>query len=114
MKAKKDDIPQMNTMTDCVNSLAIKGYTESFRATKSGLKALSDETIYSSSDVSIANFYRFEGQSDPSDNAIIYVLETNDGRKGLLIDAFGVDADSVINEFILQVEEIQKKTEIRH
>jgi hypothetical protein len=99
----------MNTMTDTVNKLTVQGYTETFQVTDVGLKALSDGSIFSASDLSITNFFRFEGQSDPSDNAIIYVIETNDGKKGLLIDAFGSDADAAIGKFIVEVEEIQKK-----
>lgn len=102
-------MPGMNTMTDCINRLTIAGYTENFRVTKSGLKSLSDEKIYEPSDIAITNFYRFEGHSDPSDNSIVYVIETNDGKKGMLIDAFGTDADAKINDFILQIESIEKK-----
>jgi len=99
----------MNTMTDTVNSLTSKGYTESFQVTDEGLKALTDDSIYQASHVSISNFYRFEGQSDPSDNAIVYVIETHDGKKGLLVDAFGNDADADIGKFIVEVEDIHKK-----
>ena len=109
---KKFQTPAMNTLTDCVNRLTIAGYTENFRVNKNGLKSLSDDKYYEASDISISNFYRFEGHSDPSDNAIVYVIETNDGKKGTLIDAYGNDADANIGEFIVQVEEIQKKVNI--
>jgi hypothetical protein len=36
-------------------------------------------------------------------------LETHDGKKGTLIDAYGPEADSKISDFIRQVEDIQKK-----
>ena len=53
--------------------------------------------------------YRFEGQSDPADNAIMYVVETGDGVKGTLIDAYGAYADENVNKFMSEVEEISKK-----
>ena len=55
------------------------------------------------------NFYRFEGESDPDDNAILYIIETNDGTKGTLVDAYGVYNDSRVSQFMKAVETIQKK-----
>ena len=56
-------------------------------------------------------FFRFEGDSDPADNSILYVVETNDGTKGTLIDAYGPYADPKVSKFMQQVDDIQKKTE---
>ena len=55
------------------------------------------------------NFFRFEGESDPDDNAILYVIETNDGTKGTLIDAYGVYNDAKVTQFMKEVESIHKK-----
>lgn len=101
--------PHMNTMSDCTNNLTKQGYTENFQVISDRLKALSDGTLYIVSDVVISNFYRFEGQSDPSDNSIIYTIETPDEKKGMLIDAYGSQADAALSDFIRQVEEFQKK-----
>jgi hypothetical protein len=40
----------------------------------------------------------------------MYVIETNDGLKGTLVDAFGVYSDQNVGEFFKQVENMQKKT----
>ena len=104
---------KMSSMTDRVNSLTKDGYTESFQPTSGGMKALSDDSVYGIHDLKIINFYRFEGSSDPADNAVVYVIETNDGKKGLIIDAYGTDADPAIGEFLVQVEEIHKKAHSR-
>jgi len=65
--------------------------------------------VYAPGDVKVIDFFRFEGQSDPADNAILYVIETSDGVKGTLIDAYGTYADEHINKFMAEVEEINKK-----
>lgn len=101
--------PHMNTMSDCTNNLTKQGYTENFQVISDRLKALSDGTLYTVSDVVISNFYRFEGQNDPSDNSILYSIETHDGKKGMLIDSYGAQADTALSDFIRQVEEFQKK-----
>jgi hypothetical protein len=53
---------------------------------------------------------RFEGASDPADNTILYVIETNDGIKGTLVDAYGSYADPKVTTFMEEVAEINKKT----
>jgi hypothetical protein len=110
MNANKNDATQqMKTLSESVNESLKNGYTENFIVSTKGLCTQDDKTIYLPDDIAITNFYRFEGYSDPQDNAILYLIETNDGRKGTLIDAYGVDADAKISTFIKDVEEIQKK-----
>lgn len=99
----------MNTLSTCINKEVKNGYTDTLKVTAQGLHSTQKDTVYTPSQVRIVNFYRFEGQSDPADNAIMYVIEAEDGVKGILIDAYGTYADSKINKFITEVEEINKK-----
>jgi len=52
------------------------------------------------------NFFRFEGRSNPDDNAILYVIETNDGTKGTLIQNH-VFTDPAATQFMKRVQNIQ-------
>jgi hypothetical protein len=107
--SKNDATLKMKTLSESVNEAMGKGYTENFKVITQGLTTEDEQVIYTPSDIVISNFYRFEGYSDPEDNAILYLITTNDGRKGTLIDAYGVEADSKISNFIGEVENIQKK-----
>jgi hypothetical protein len=103
------DKEHMKTLTSCTNSLLAKGYETQFKALKHGLKSLTTEKIYSPEEVKITNFYRFEGESDPSDNAILYAIETLSGEKGTLTDAYGPYSDPHVTKFVQDVEEIAKR-----
>ena len=85
------------------------GYTDNFKVVGQGLFAPSTEKSYRPEQVHVINFYRFEGESDPSDNSILYVIETDDGAKGMLNDAYGAYADEAVNKFMRQVEDMNKK-----
>lgn len=101
---------EMTTMTSCTNMLQSEGYTENFVISEVGLQAPSNEKIYTPDEVKINSFYRFEGESDPADNAIVYAIETNDGIKGMLIDSYGGPYVSQrVSKFIAEVEEIEKR-----
>ena len=99
----------MNTLLQCLNKVMEQGYKESFAVKANGLFALSHDRSFTPPEVHIINFYRFEGPSNPDDMAILYVIETADGTKGTLIDAYGTYADGSISEFIKDVEDIHKK-----
>ncbi|MDB5210965.1 MAG: hypothetical protein JWQ30_1792 [Sediminibacterium sp.] len=101
--------PYLNTLVEVHTKLLADGYKEEFTVSDNILKALSTGKQYSPTEVKIINFFRFEGQTDPADSSIMYVLETNDGTKGTLVDAYGADADVDKTLFIREVENIEKK-----
>ena|SRR5689334_11755413 len=100
---------EMKTLAAVLNKIVKDGYEENFKVTDAGLQSLETEKTYGPEQVHIVNFYRFEGVSDPSDSAILYVIETTDGAKGSLTDAYGMYADPEIDKFIKDVETIEKK-----
>ncbi len=108
-EATKQEIPAMNTLTERVNKMTQNGYTDNMKVTAEGLYSTEKEKAYKPDEITITDFFRFEGQSDPADNSILYVIETNDGGKGMLIDSYGAYADELINKFIQEVESINKK-----
>jgi len=100
----------MRTLASCVNKLVLDGYTESFKVTEDGLFSQEKNKHYKPEEIHINNFFRFEGASDPADSAILYAIETNDGTRGTLTDAYGPYADVEVEKFIDRVENIVKKT----
>ena len=87
------------------------GYTEQFRVDKGKLVGIESKKSYNPKDVKAVNFYRFEGISDPDDMSILYAIETFDGIKGTLTDAYGNYSDDDTGEFMKQVDVVTKKTE---
>ncbi len=103
------NIPDLRTLQACLSKMIANGYTEDFKAEDDGLRALRTDKVYQPQDVTVVNYFRFEGPSNPDDMSIMYVIETNDGTKGTLIDAYGTYASPEVNQFILEVERISKK-----
>lgn len=104
---------QMKTLSGCMKKLHADGFTANFMVNDDTLKlkVIDGEREYGPEEVRITNFYRFEGESDPADTSILYAIETNDGVKGTLSDAYGVYADLEVTQFINEVEEIMKRTD---
>jgi len=99
----------MTELERCVKKLAENGYTDQFRVENGKLQSLIDsKKKYKAKDVKAVNFFRFEGDSNPDDMSILYAIETVDGQKGTLIDAYGNYSDDATGEFMQDVD-INKK-----
>src|SRR4051812_10454239 len=106
-KAANDKVTEMNTLSMVLNKVIKNGYLETFLVSSRGLHPQSDEEkTYTPTDVHVVNFYRFEGDTDPGDMSILYVIETSDGTKGTLVDAYGTYSDGKITSFMQEVEDI--------
>ena len=91
------------TLAGVMDELDRRGFTDHFRVVDGKLRALSQKQTFAADQVSIAEYYRFEGVSDPDDMAILYALETGSGIRGTLADAFGVYSDPGVGAFIAEV-----------
>lgn len=104
----KQDEPWMKNLVSCLNRMKEEGYKEDFKVTAKGMTTFDKRKVYKPDQVRIVSFYRFEGESDPGDSMILYVIETDDGTKGTLADGYGAYADTNVSKFIVDVGEIQK------
>lgn len=108
---ENNTMPYMKSLSSCLNKMIQDGYSADFKATDEGLYNLGTHKVYYPSDVKVVNFFRFEGPSNPEDNAILYVIETSDGEKGTLVDAYGMYSDPYVDRFMKNVEDVSKKTQ---
>ncbi len=111
---KKDlfkNMPYMSPLTEKMEASKEKGFTENFEIISATTMVNDDnkEEEYAPKDVSIVNFYRFEGMSDPGDNNILYEIETSKGKKGILMTPYGPDCPAHIAEFVANIPQIEKQ-----
>lgn len=105
----KDKATYMSDMSSCLEQVQEKGFTDQYQARGGYLYCLNNNRIYYPEDITVENFYRFEGPSDPDEMAILYAIETSDGRRGTLIDAYGYYSCDEISTFMVDVENIHKR-----
>lgn len=107
MLRPKTSSEKMETISECMNRLKGEGYTEDFSVQDNMLRAASAEKSFRPAEVTVIATFRFEGESDPGDNSIIYVIETESGIKGLLTDAYGAYADDRVAKFMMHVQKLE-------
>lgn len=86
-----------------LEALRAQGFTASFVVGAGSLRLLGGTRAFHPDELVIRGYQRFEGVSDPDDMAIVYALESKDGVKGTLVDAFGVYANPAVTAFMDQV-----------
>lgn len=103
-------VNQYTSVAHATKGLRERGFKDEFKLEDpQKMKNLTTETIYKPDDMVIVEFHRFEGISNPSDMSIVFAVETNDGRKGVVISTYGVYANMKLVEFMDKVN-IKKKS----
>ncbi|CAG5016690.1 hypothetical protein DYBT9275_05610 [Dyadobacter sp. CECT 9275] len=82
-----------DTVSNAINALRQQGYVDDFKLDGDFLRNASSEVHCN--DFTIVDVYRYEGNSDPSDEAAVYAIESNAGHKGILVTGYGISADSL-------------------
>ncbi len=95
----------MTTLSQVIEKLRLKRQDNEFILKPEGF-TIGHGKFYQPHDLKIIRTYRFEGESDPSDSSILYVMEGNDGTRGYSVDAYGAFSnhdDVHYSEFILKI-----------
>lgn len=96
----------MTTLSQVLEKLRLRKQDNEFRIINEKFEAPSGKQ-YQATALKIIKTYRFEGNSDPSDSSIIYLIEANDGLIGYSIDAYGVysnhDNEEGYDDFIRRI-----------
>jgi hypothetical protein len=82
------------TMAEAVDGLRERGFTTDFAVNKESEQVTAGDRTFQSDELTIVEHHRFEGMSDPDDSSVVYALETPNGLRGVLVDAYGAYANS--------------------
>ena len=84
---------EMTTLTRVLEKLLERGFDHELKLSDHGrLQNSETQTIYDPEDLTIIKTYRFEGDSNPDDSSILYVMEDKEGKKSYVLDAYGTYA----------------------
>lgn len=99
---------QYETLSQATNALHEKGFTHDFNQwdQKELMEYIKGEN---QKGIKIVEFHRFEGTSDMGSNTILYALETSDGKKGVLLDAYGTYAGQTVSKEVIRELGIHRK-----
>jgi hypothetical protein len=89
------------TVVAALNGLKQKGYTLDFNIAFDKLACSATGACLNPDEFEITEVYRFEGDTNPDDQDIVYAVESKDGGiKGTLTSAYGVYAEDISADMI--------------
>lgn len=86
------------TVTEALEKLKAQGYTLDFNLSENCL--VCNEEKFSADDFDIMDVYRYEGNTDPADEATVYAIASKSGLKGVLVTGYGISGDSMSEELL--------------
>ncbi|BDD04994.1 phosphoribosylpyrophosphate synthetase [Aureibacter tunicatorum] len=93
-----------DTLSEAINDMTSRGYEHDFQIENDYIKS-SKGIKLGPKEFEIIEIHRFEGMSSTDDNEILFVIESNDGTKGYIIDAYGVYGDNISPELLTKFKE---------
>lgn len=94
------DNHNLKTLSQVLNILIQRGITKEICMNDQHQMILGKgEKTYQPEDLCIVKSYRFEGDSNPDDNAVLYLLEDKDGELSTILDSYGAESNYSGEEF---------------
>ena len=90
-----------DTVSEAVELLRGLGYVEDFEVQRSGVACSSFPDLHPLDQVNVDHTFRFEGDTDPADEAIVLGLSAPKwGTKGIVVSGFGPTTDPKTAELL--------------
>ncbi len=86
------------TVSEAIDQLRKKGFTIDFNLEKNCL--VCHPETFDPDDFEIVDIYRYEGNTDPADEATVYAIESKTGLKGILVTGYGTSTDTMSTEIL--------------
>ena len=90
-------------MAEAIQALIQRGFTANFEFLDNAFRDVDSGKTFQAEKLTIVEHYRFEGTSDPDEMSVVYAVESDDGTKGIIADAFGVYANPELGGFLNKV-----------
>ncbi|MBY0536711.1 MAG: hypothetical protein K2P88_12750 [Chitinophagaceae bacterium] len=90
------------TVSEAISSLNSRGFEHDFGIDAHAITC-SNSRVYSAEDLEIVEWYRFEGDTDPADEAIVLGLAASDSTKGTLVVNYGPNMEQANAAFLEKI-----------
>ena len=90
-----------DTVVAAIDGLKERGYKIDLNLAFDKLICNKSGVTLNPSEFEITEVYRFEGDTNPSDEDVVYAVESKDGKtKGILTEAYGMYAEAASDEML--------------
>src|SRR5690606_23903613 len=88
---KNNHMEAYENLVEAIEGLRKQGYTEDFNLLQDCIECRRRDFRLFHHEFHIDKYFRFDNQTDPGDESIIYAISSQDGsHKGILINGYGI------------------------
>src|SRR6478736_3279917 len=87
-----------DTVTNAIEALRKQGFTTDFNIEDNSL--VCEGLKFNADNFEVVDVYRYEGNTDPADEAAVYAIKSSNGLKGILVTDYGASADTSSAEIL--------------
>ena len=84
------------TVSKALDELNEKGFTYDFNLHE-------EDVAKNPNKYEIKHIYRYEGETDPGDEAIVYGIQSSSGKKGVFVTGFSANSVSEAAQALIQI-----------
>lgn len=96
---------QYDTVTEALAGLKSRGFVIDFNISFDKLICSKNSVTLNPADFEIVEVYRFEGDTNPSDEEVVYAVESKDGKtKGVVTSAYGMYATEISSDLLQKLK----------
>jgi hypothetical protein len=88
------------TLSEAITDLKTRGYIHDFNLHPDWIECPPLSIKLSPAEFHVDEVHRFEGMNDPDDSSILFAISSSQGVKGILVDAYGVYAESLSSAMV--------------
>jgi hypothetical protein len=92
------------SLSEATNDLHARGYVHDFNLNVTCVECPELQLRLTPEKFIVDEFHRFEGMSSTDDNSIVFAITSDEGVKGILVDAYGVYASSLSEDMIRKLK----------
>lgn len=86
------------TVSKAIQELRKQGFSFDFNIEDNSI--VCEKGRFDANNFEVVDVYRYEGDSDPGDEAAVYAIESLNGLKGILVTGYGASSDSTSSEIL--------------
>ena len=91
------------TLSEALNDLHKRGFIYDFNIDGNCIFCADNKIKINPEEFEISEYYRFEGDSDPADNSVVYAISSDKHNlKGVLVNGYGANSDKIPEVILLK------------
>lgn len=95
------------TVTKAIEELRKQGFTTDFNLEENAI--VCNVGKFGANEFDVVDVYRYEGDSDPGDEAAVYAIKSSNGLRGILVTGYGASSENTSSEMLRKLTKANRE-----